>query len=207
MLKIILTFVALASAPLFFSPTAQADWQGNLKVDADGMDAAAKKAGAGAGKIFSSKEKIRVEMEAMGQSVVILGDVKGKGGSMLMPAQKLVMDLPPAMAEKKMLTCSSDDIEGCLKQKKYKKTGSEKIDGHPCDIWEGEEANAEHKIKQKIWRPTDLKEVFMVKSVTTTEEGKTITTTIKDVKIGKLDASLFKVPAGFNKMKMPNFGG
>jgi hypothetical protein len=150
---------------------------------------------------------MRFEMSAQGRQVIMLSDAKAQGASMLMPEQKMVMEMPASMADKKMLTCSTDDVEGCFKAKGYKKTGTDQVDGHPCAIYEGDEEHGNFKAHQKVWRPTDLKEVFMLKSMSKTSDGKEITTLVKNIKMGKLEDGLFKVPADYKKMQMPNFGG
>lgn len=197
--------VALLSLlQLSTASVAQADWSGRIEVH--GAESPGSEGRATPGKIFAKGTKLRVEVKAHGQDAVIVADIKGGKASMLMPAQKIAMDLPASMSDKKILTCPTGNIIGCLKSKGYKKTGSEKVDDHLCEIWEGDESHANYKTHQKIWHPTDLKEVFMLKSVTRTENGNEVLTLVKDIKIAALDDSLFKVPGDFHKMQLPDFG-
>jgi hypothetical protein len=185
------------------SSVAMADWSGRIEVH--GTESPGGKEGPMPGKIFAKGAKLRVEVKAHGQDAVIVADIKGGKASMLMPAQKIAMDLPASMSDKKLVSCPTGNIIGCLKSKGYKKTGGEKVDGHYCEIWEGDELYSNSKTHQKIWHPTDLKEVFMLKSVTRTEKGGEVLTLVKDIKIAALDDSLFKVPGDFHKMKLPDF--
>lgn len=194
------SFGILVSA-LMFPALAMADWQGAIEVHA-GANAPAQNQG----RIFAKGAKIRVEMQAQGHDMVILADAKGKSASMLIPAQKMVMEMPAAMTGQKMMACSTDDVDGCLKTKGYKKTGSDNLDGHPCAIFEGDESQGSSKVHQKIWRPTDMKEVYMLKSLIKTPDGHEIVTFVKNIKLGKLEDTLFKVPADYKKMEMPGMG-
>jgi hypothetical protein len=204
-MKTVPTLVAATVAFVAFQLAPQgafADWKGTLEVH--GAEGAKKPPMPG--KIFAKDSKLRVEVQAHGQDAVIIADVKGGKASMLMPAQKLAMDLPASMEDKKIVSCPTGNVIGCLKSKGYKQTGTETVDGYPCAIWEGVETHGTHKTHQKIWQPTSLKEVFMIKSLTRTEKGHEILTRIKDIQVSKLDDSLFKVPAGFQRMQMPDFG-
>ena len=68
--------------------------------------------------------------------MIVIADTKANSAAMLMPAQKMVMEMPASMSDKRMVTCSTDDVDGCLKAKGYKKTGSDTVDGHPCAVYE-----------------------------------------------------------------------
>lgn len=175
-----------------------ADWKGTLDVQGAGGKGKDQQ-----GKIFAQGGKIRFEMNAQGHEMIVITDIKGKSAAMLMPAQKIAMEMPVGKADKDMVTCSTDDIEGCLKTKGFKKTGSDTVDGHPCAVYEADQDHNGVKSHQKLWRPTDMKEVFMIKSVSHVE-SRDITTTIKDIKFDKLAASLFTVPADYKKMQMPD---
>jgi uncharacterized protein DUF4412 len=190
-------FVLLVSIA---APSAgHADWKGTINIQGAGNDKVT------SGMIFAQRGKVRFEMNAQGHPMIVITDVKGQSASMLMPAQKMAMEMPAALADKKMISCSVDDIEGCLKTKGFKKTGDDTVDGHPCAVYEADSAAGETKAHQKLWRPTDMKEVFMIKSVSVAE-NREVTMTIKDIKFGKLETSLFTVPADYKKMQMPDLG-
>jgi len=75
---------------------------------------------------------------------------------------------------------------------KGKKTGTETIDGHPCEIWEyaGEQGDSH---KGTYWLATDLKN-FPVKAIRETERGK-VTYHNSDIEIpAKVSDDLFAVP-------------
>ena len=102
--------------------------------------------------------------------MVMLADAKTKCASMLMPAQKMVMEMPASMTDQKMMTCSTDDVDGCLKAKGYKKTGSETWTAIRARFTRGTRATADESAS-KVWRPTDMKEVYMVKSLIDDSRG------------------------------------
>jgi outer membrane lipoprotein-sorting protein len=183
-------------ASLVAPMAALADWQGNLTVTSAGKEG-------GTGKIFAKGGKLRFEMESQGRKMAVLVDTKSRQAHMLMPEQKLAMEVPDSMATQKMVACSTEDVDGCFKKKGYKEVGKETVDGHPCVILEGTETNGGKKVVQKVWRPKDMKEVFMLKSLSKLDDGKEVQTTVSDVKLSKVDDSLFKVPADYKKMKMP----
>jgi outer membrane lipoprotein-sorting protein len=190
---------ALFVALLTVSVSVHADWQGTLSIHTP------EKEGLSTGKIFAKGARIRFEMEAQGHNLIILADMKNGQSSMLMPEQKLVMDVPKGMAEKQMMTCSTEDVDACFKKKGFKQVGNETIDGHPCAILEGVEKSNGKEIHQKIWRPIDLKEVFMLRSVTRMTDGKEITTDVRNVQVAKVAEALFLVPKDYQKMQLPDF--
>ena len=75
------------------------------------------------------------------------------------------------------------------------KLGTETIDGHPCvknKVVETDGSGVAHE--STVWNATDLKN-FPLK-IEQTEKGTTTTMSFKDVKLGKVDASVFNPPAG-----------
>ncbi|HZQ48013.1 MAG TPA: hypothetical protein VFC07_13425 [Verrucomicrobiae bacterium] len=95
-----------------------------------------------------------------------------------------IPDAPPATAGK-----SKTDIS---------KLGTETIDGHPCaknKIVVTDDNGATHE--STVWNASDLKN-FPLK-IEQTEGGQKVTMTFKDVKLDKIDASLFEVPSGAKK--------
>src|SRR5690606_6369293 len=102
---------------------------------------------------------------------------------------------------KQGVACSTDDIDGCFRKQGFKKTGSESVNGHACDIYEGVQKTSDgKKIHQKIWRPKKLKEVAMVRAVTRIEGTKPVTIDITGIKAGNLPDSAFAVPKGYGAM-------
>jgi outer membrane lipoprotein-sorting protein len=197
------TFIYGSLAFLFLAAPSisRADWQGTVEVQ--GQTGKEKDDRVETGKIFAQGGKIRFEMKAHDHDMIVITDIKGQSAAMLMPAQKMAMEMPAAKANKDMVTCSTNDVDECLKTKGFKKTGSDTIDGHPCAIYEADGEHNGTKSHQKLWRPTDMKEVFMLKTVTHSEHGE-MTMLIKNVKLGKLETALFTVPSDYKKMQMPD---
>lgn len=76
--------------------------------------------------------------------------------------------------------------------------GTETVDGHPCvknKVVVTESNGTAHE--STVWNASDLKD-FPVKIVQT-EGGTTTTMTFKDIKLGKVDATVFDVPSGAKK--------
>jgi hypothetical protein len=183
---------------LLVSVPCLADWKGDLIANGEGAQEHSE------GKVFASGRNLRFEVQAQGRSVVVLVDAKSQAASMLMPSQKIAMEVPAGKGDASMTACGTDDIDGCYRKKGFKKTGTETLDGHPCVIYEGDEKHGATQAHQKMWRPKDLKEVFMIKSIMSAQ-GHTITTLVKNIHFGKLDSSLFSVPTDYKKIQMPDF--
>jgi hypothetical protein len=193
----------LAFAATFLTaPVARADWQGDLKMSGDGASQAAM---SGNGKIFAKGTKLRLEMSTAGHALTVIADTANNKGFVLMDAQHLAMEMSAQMASGQVALCSTKDVEGCFKRKGYKVTGKETYGGHPCVIYEGTEKSGKTTVAQKIWRPTDLKEVFMLKMVSKADNGKEVIAELSGVKTSKLQDSIFKVPTGYKMMSMPSF--
>lgn len=145
--------------------------------------------------MFKSKEKTRVETKAHGMDSVSIMREDLKKMYMLMPAQKMYMEMPlnPAAAPADM-TAPKGDV-------KWEKLGAETINGAPCDkykvttTYEGKTTEMFYYIDAQ-GRPARTE---------MTSSGQTIVVDYKNWKEGAQDASLFEVPAGYSKM--PGAGG
>jgi hypothetical protein len=150
------------------------------------------------GKVFSSKDKERAEMNMGGmQSVMILRRDKQLGW-MLMPAQKMYMTMDFAKAQQQSGAAPNDQIE-------ITEVGTESIEGFSVK---------QYKMLMKdgsgggfIWvteQGIPMKMDMLSKSG---GEKSRMTVTLKNLKIGSQDAQLFDLPSGFTAMpSMGNFG-
>ncbi|MGK5083194.1 DUF4412 domain-containing protein [Bdellovibrionota bacterium FG-1] len=181
------------------SGQAQADWQGTFEVNTGGAGASPNRSG----KVFAKASRMRIEATAEGHNVVILSDMKTGKYSMLLAEQKMVMELPADQTTQQLVLCSTDNVDSCFKNKGFKSIGKEVLQGHPCVILEGSESHGGTKIYHKIWRPTDLKEVFMLKSVSRTNQEREVIAEIKNVKIISLQDAIFAVPSDFHRFQLP----
>jgi hypothetical protein len=145
------------------------------------------------GKMIVNTDKMRMEMSAMGQSMITIVRRDKNVSWMLMPAQKMYMEMS--------LQKQNESVNPFAAKADYTYTlvGAETVDGHPCKKYSFE-TTLEGKVHKGFhWLATDLKD-FPVKW--SDEEG-TVVTELKNVKLGSSEDSLFELPAGYQKMTMP----
>ncbi len=153
-------------------------------------------AGTFEGKVYAAKDKERSETSMQGMTSVMILRRDKQLGYMLMPAQKMYSQMDFAKAQQQSGGQPADQVE-------ITEVGSETIDGQPT---------TKYKLIMKdgsaggfMWF---TKDGIMMKMDTVVKNGRDksrMTITLKNVKIGAQDASLFEVPAGYNAM--PSFGG
>jgi len=117
-------------------------------------------------------------------------------GYMLMPAQKMYQQMDFAKAQQQSGAQPADQVE-------ITEVGSDTIEGQPT---------TKYKLIMKdgsaggfMWF---TKDGILMKMDTVVKNGRNksrMTVTLKNLKIGSQDASLFEVPTGYNAM--PAFGG
>jgi hypothetical protein len=175
---------------------ARADWQGKMTMTATGAAAPV------TGKISAKGELMRVDMDVHGQATSAIVDYKVQRVTMLLHARKFVMQT--ALDPARFGACSAHDIDGCLAKRGFKATGAESVNGHPCKIYEADNAINGKPAHQKLWRPTDLKEVPFVKCSTTS--GAHVTTLdVNEIADATLADSAFQAPSDYKAL--PSFAG
>jgi hypothetical protein len=129
-------------------------------------------------------------------SVMILRRDK-QAGYMLMPAQKMYMQMDFAKAQQQSGGGQPADAVDITE------VGAETIEG---------QATKKYKLIMKdgsaggfMWFTKDGIMVKMDAVVKSGRDKSRMTMTLKNIKVGSQDASLFEVPAGYNAM--PSFGG
>lgn len=158
------------------------------------------------GKIYFGGKHIRFDMNSPRGEMIMITDADKKTSYMIMPAQKMYMEMNtqgmpnrrgPRMPDVK----SYDPTNPCASREGYtcKKVGTETVNGRTCDKWEFTENSGNGK--ETVW--IDQKLHFPVKTVSA-DGGTTEFTNIKE---GAQDASLFEVPAGYQKMDMGGMMG
>lgn len=157
-------------------------------------------------KMYLSKDRARMEMDAKGQQMVVLSDFSVDGKAfMLMPSQKMAMDLsgPMAQAMSQQRTDprafrSSKDGNPCVdpkdKSRTCKKIGKEQVDGRETLHWEISE-NGEKTMD--AWIDQEL--MLMVKAQM--PNGDVVR--IQNIQPGAQPSSLFEVPKDYRVMSMP----
>ena len=143
------------------------------------------------GKIYSSKDKVRMEMKQPGMpgTMIILYSKGGNKSTMIMSSSKKYFEM------------SASDIEmtGLLEEanKNKKKLGTETVNGIKCTKYQvTQEINVmgiKKSAKVIIWQSDDY--VFPIK--TQSEEG--ATQELRNIKKGDPPAKLFKIPADYKK--------
>ncbi len=176
---------ALAGAPL---PVPRVAYSADRTIESD--------AGTFTGKVHVSgaKERAEMNMEGMQSVMIIRGDTRT--GYMLMPAQRMAMTLDYANAREQSPSGPPADVT-------ITEEGKETIEGI---------ATRKYKMLMKdgsaggfVWVSDDG--IVMKMDMLQKADGKKsrITMTLRNVKVGPQDASLFEVPAGYTQM--PAMGG
>ncbi|MBW2095985.1 MAG: DUF4412 domain-containing protein [Deltaproteobacteria bacterium] len=151
------------------------------------------------GKIFVKGHSYRQEMNAMGQKQVMIFNGDKKTGWIVMPAAHMYMPLPkygPGNA-------AQTDPEELEKKATKKYLGKEKMNGYKCKKYRFIYKDSSGT-KMTQWISTRLK--YPVKMIIEGPQGR-MEREIKNIKETKLSNSLFKVPAGYQKMNMPGMSG
>lgn len=155
------------------------------------------------GKYYFGGQKFRTDMNMQGRNVYTIIDPQSQTTEMVMPDQKMYMEMkgagrgPAAQAMSDIRAYDPSDPCKSFADHTCKKVGSDSVDGRPCDKWEitdksGETATA--CIDKKLMFPIRM-------------ESKDATIEFTHVKEGMPDASLFTVPSDYRKMDMGGMMG
>lgn len=140
-------------------------------------------------KMFKGKDKTRMESNVQGMESVTIVRMDLKKMYMLMPAQKMVMEMPMNDSMVPDMAIPKGDV-------KWEKLGSETVNGMACDKYKVT-ATYEGKTSDMIYF-LDSKGYPARTEITT--QGQTVTVDYKNWSNGEPDAALFEVPADYNKM-------
>ena len=153
-------------------------------------------AGTFEGKVYAAKDKERSETSMRGMTSVMILRRDKQLGYMLMPMQKMYQQMDFAKAQAQSGGQAADQVD-------ITEAGTETIEG---------QSTTKYKLIMKdgsaggfMWF---TKEGIMVKMDSVVKNGRDksrVTITLRNLKIGAQDASLFEVPAGYNAM--PAFAG
>jgi hypothetical protein len=153
-------------------------------------------AGTFEGKVYSAKDKERNETRMRGMTSVMILRRDEQLGWMLMPAQKMYQQMDLAKAQQQSGGQPQDQVD-------ITEVGSETLEG---------QSTTKYKLIMKdgsaggfMWFTKDGIMVKMDSVVKNGRDKSRMTVTLKNLKIGSQDASLFELPAGYNAM--PSFGG
>jgi outer membrane lipoprotein-sorting protein len=145
------------------------------------------------GKMYVKGEKARNEVQMAGHPSVQIMRPDKKVVWVIMPQQKAYMEMSFTKEhEQKMLNISEQA------KAKMKKVGTETVNGYECDKYETTMGPEGKSPKQFIWIAPKLG--VPIKMVTA--DG-SFSMEYKDIKPEKLEDSLFELPQGYHKMKIP----
>lgn len=155
------------------------------------------------GKYYFGGTKLRMEMNAAGHQSITITDINTKVVQTIMPDQKMYMEMNMngMMMKNKMPDmkpydpnnpCAGDDNVTCTK------VGSELMNGRMTDKWQFTAKPGKKGVNRTVW--IDKANHIPIKTVM--DDGTTVE--FKNIKEGPQPASLFQVPAGYQKMDMGN---
>jgi hypothetical protein len=158
-----------------------------------------------AGKMYFGNQKVRFDMSGGGHEMIMINDTTKKTAYMLMPQQKMYMEMNtamqgrgPRMPDAKPVDpsnpCSGDSKFTC------NKVGTETVNGRSCDKWEFTNAS-NPKENYTVW--IDQKLHFPIKNARANGD----VWELQNLKEGAQAASLFEVPSDYNKMDMGGMMG
>lgn len=152
------------------------------------------------GKVYSSKDKERMETTMKGMTSVMILRTDRKEGYMLMPAQKMYMQMDYAKAQSQSGSRPADsNVE-------ITEVGSESIEGQACTKYKM--ITKDGSAGGFMWITKDGIVMKMDGIVKNGKDKSRMTMTLKNLQVGAQDAALFEVPAGFTKLpSMGNMGG
>ncbi len=191
--------LAAVLTTLLLSHTARADWQGDLHIKTPPHGPNGKVLDM-AGKIFGKAAAMRMDLDGPIGKLSIISDWKQHKVWNLMHAQKIAMETNMDRVGVEIPSCTNSNIETCLTTEGFKKTGTEAVNGHPCAIYEKDRSMGTTTNHIKLWHPTDLKEVPLLRSVSLDAHGGSAQVDFTNVKVvSSLSAALFSPPQDYRQ--------
>ena len=148
-------------------------------------------------KLYVGETKYRMDLEEGGQEVVVLVDQQAEMTFVLLPTEKVYMEV------------SSDDLQSLMNDPfqaakftetlgEKSKSGSEKVSGYSCDVYD---VKRDGDVIMKLWVSEKLD--FPLKILIPGEGGRTME--LKNIKEDKLAEKLFTMPDGFTIVTLCEF--
>jgi len=146
-------------------------------------------------KLYVGQAKYRMDQEEDGQQVVVLVDQEAGLTRVLLPAEKVYVEMP------------SDDLQSLMNDPfqaarfnetvgEKSKTGTEKVGGYSCEVYAvtyGGDVIMQQWVSHKLG--------FPLKIIIPGEGGRTME--LKNIKEEKVEEELFMLPAGYIKVTEP----
>ena len=199
------TIPAIAIAALLLLQVAAAQMPAHFSPFSADMEATSTRAGGAThemtGKIYITSQHMRMELKDAPGGAVYITDFATRTSDALMPAQHMYMEYKydEATARRYGVAPSikpfADPNNPCANQEGWtcKNLGMEQVNGRSTDHWQITDKNGK---VTNAW--VDQKLHFPIKSVS--QDGTTWQLT--NIKEGEPSASLFEIPAGYQKMDM-----
>ena len=148
------------------------------------------------GKVYIKGNKMRMEMDTPAGKSINLMDIGTGLMQMLQPEQKMYfeMETPEAGVVK------TDEALDKIADKKH--VGTEKVNGYKCDKYE---IIYHDRSLGKMSQWFSKKLNYPIKIIYNGPQGEMVVE-YKNIKQGEVDSSLFEIPPGYEKMKIPGMG-
>jgi hypothetical protein len=144
------------------------------------------------GRLFFKTDRFRIEMKPHDMSMIIITRLDKKVAWNLIPETKMYMEIPFDMKNKPKI---DEKYEGEIERKEV---GRETIDGHPTVKYLITYLVDKDKHQVYQWLASDIK-----MPVKTSAIDGSWSQEIKNILTGPQSDNLFEIPAGYQKMQMP----
>ena len=153
------------------------------------------------GMMYFGGAKVRTELTVDGDNIVVLADPAAKSQLVLMPEQKVYMQLPIGQGPVTIpITGPADPTNPCASggNTDCTKGKTELVNGYEAIRWD---YTSSEGTRTRAWVSTKLR--FPVK----TEDDNGASMEFSNIAVGPQAASLFGIPTGYTKMDMGALGG
>jgi outer membrane lipoprotein-sorting protein len=141
------------------------------------------------GKIYVKGDKVRREFSTSGGTSTVILRLDKKVIWMLMPGQKVYLDMPFDKEEfAKAMNLHEDQVS-------KKPLGTEKLHGYDTEKYESSIKTEAGELRSTIWFSKQLGVPLRIESA-----DKSFRQDYQEIKEGGVDDALFEIPAGYQKM-------
>lgn len=188
---VLAAIVVVSAEPAPQKPTSAREFSADMKMTAP-------RGPSGSGKIYVSGNKLRMEMNSGGQQMVTIFDGQANAGWMLMPEQRMYMEMRQ-QSEMAQLAKQAPSDNPCdsIPNATCRRVGEEVVNGRNTVKWEIAMDQGGRKSTITQWFDASLG--FVIRQQTS--EGMTLD--ITNVKPGAQPENLFILPSGYQKISVP----
>ncbi len=147
------------------------------------------------GKFFSKRDHFRLDTETpMDMSIFVQSDSKKVYAGI--HSFKVKLSSKADRFAGQLPACLSKDFDACVKELKLKKTGTEKIAAHECEIFEGAPKISGMK-KIRLWHWKGEAEPIFAQSILTKKNGAEVRTVFSGIEKKTHPDSFYEMPKGY----------